>query len=270
MTLLITTAFVSLCYLIRGHYSKVKKAVRKLDDLLLDIPTSRKANMEKPNAHEMTAIQLVSEFNGFGVHTILSVIRNFPNLYKNFIFTSVAVVDSGAFKGAEEMKNLEEATLATPADTSTWPATWVSPPNAATPSAPTLSRPPRNCARQREHRSVLADEILADVAAPALADAALHPVFQGGEYVFRRETELRQDRHGELDHDRRTAERDRIAARGSLFEHGGHESDFALPLRVLAAGVDGGDELDVAAPAPLRQFVLVHQVVRRSGRRTRR
>jgi amino acid transporter len=109
MTLLITAAFVLLCYLIRNHYNKVKKAVRKLDDLLLDIPTSRKMNLDKPNPQEMTAIQLVSDYNGFGVHTILSVIRNFPNLYKNFIFTSVAVVDSGSFKGAEEMKNLEEA-----------------------------------------------------------------------------------------------------------------------------------------------------------------
>jgi len=113
MTLVITGAFVTLCYLIRGHYNNVKKAVRKLDDLLMDIPTSRKANLDKPNLQEMTAIQLVSDYNGFGVHTVLSVIRNFPNLYKNFIFASVAVVDSGAFKGAEEMKNLEDATKAT-------------------------------------------------------------------------------------------------------------------------------------------------------------
>jgi amino acid transporter len=112
MTLLITAAFVFLCYLIRNHYNNVKNAVRKLDDLLMDIPTSRKPNMEKPNSQEMTAIQLVSGYNGFGVHTVLSVIRNFPNLYKNFIFASVAVVDSGSFKGAEEMKNLEEATKA--------------------------------------------------------------------------------------------------------------------------------------------------------------
>jgi amino acid transporter len=110
MTLVITGALVSLCYLIHRHYSNVKQAVRKLDDLLLDIPTSRKANMDKPDVSNMTAILLVSDYNGFGVHTMLSVIRNFPNLYKNFIFASVAVVDSGAFKGAEEMKNLEAAT----------------------------------------------------------------------------------------------------------------------------------------------------------------
>jgi amino acid transporter len=113
MTLLITATFVILCYFIRRHYNNVTRAVRKLDDLLLDIPTSRKANMEKPDSQEMTAIQLVSAYNGFGVHTVLSVIRNFPNLYKNFIFASVAVVDSGSFKGVEEMKNLEEASKAT-------------------------------------------------------------------------------------------------------------------------------------------------------------
>ena len=112
MTLLITLSFVALCYLIRNHYNNVKKAVRKLDELLMDIPTSRKANMDKPNPQEMTAIQLVSDYNGFGVHTVLSVIRNFPNLYKNFIFASVAVVDSGSFKGIKEMKNLEKASRA--------------------------------------------------------------------------------------------------------------------------------------------------------------
>ncbi len=112
ITLLITSMFVFFCYLIRNHYSNVSKAVRKLDEILLDIPTSRKANLDIPNPHEMTAIQLVSDYNGFGVHTVLSVIHNFPNLYKNFIFASVAVVDSGSFKGIEEMKNLEEASKA--------------------------------------------------------------------------------------------------------------------------------------------------------------
>ena len=113
VTLLITSCFIAVCYIIRGHYNKVKAAVRKLDDLLMDIPTSRKPNLEKPAPQDMTAIQLVSSYNGFGVHTVLSVIRNFPGLYKNFIFVSVAVVDSGSFKGAEEMKNLETETTQT-------------------------------------------------------------------------------------------------------------------------------------------------------------
>ena len=148
MTLLITLAFVTLCYLIRNHYNNVKKAVRKLDDLLMDIPTSRKANLEKPNPQEMTAIQLVSDYNGFGVHTVLSVIRNFPNLYKNFIFASVAVVDSGSFKGSRGDEEPGGGVERRPCkNTSTWPATWASPPTIASPWAPTWWRPPPSCAR---------------------------------------------------------------------------------------------------------------------------
>ena len=113
LTLLITGGLVLLCFLIHRHYKNVLKAVRKLDDLLLDIPTGRKPNMERPDRDGMTAIQLVSGYNGFGVHTVLSVIRNFPGIYKNFIFASVAVVDSGSFKGTQEMSNLEAATRAT-------------------------------------------------------------------------------------------------------------------------------------------------------------
>ncbi len=109
MTLIITTCFVFLCYLIRAHYFRVRNAMRRLDDLLMDIPTTRKCCTTPPAPQDMTAIQLVTGYNGFGVHTMLSVVRNFPNLYKNFIFASVAVVDSGSFKGIEAMKDLEES-----------------------------------------------------------------------------------------------------------------------------------------------------------------
>ncbi len=55
----------------------------------------------------MTAIQLVNGYNGFGVHTFLSIIRSFPGLYKNFIFVSVAEVDVGSFKGSDAVSNPE-------------------------------------------------------------------------------------------------------------------------------------------------------------------
>ena len=58
----------------------------------------------------MTAIQLVGGYNGFGVHTFLSIIRGFPGLYKNFIFVSVAEVDAGAFKESESVGRLTGAT----------------------------------------------------------------------------------------------------------------------------------------------------------------
>ena len=109
MTLLITSGFIALCYLIRGHYQRVRNAIRKLDNLLTDVPTTRKGCCTAPEPGQMTAILLVTGFNGFGMHTFLSVIKNFHGLYKQFVFASVAVVDSGSFKGAQELKNLEDS-----------------------------------------------------------------------------------------------------------------------------------------------------------------
>jgi hypothetical protein len=82
-------------------------SVKQLDDLLLEIETNRKANNDPVDPHKSTAIQLVSGYTGFGVHTFLSALKNFPKMYENFIFASAAVVDSGSFKGTEGIKKLE-------------------------------------------------------------------------------------------------------------------------------------------------------------------
>jgi amino acid transporter len=109
ITLLITCMVIGLCYLIRAHYRKVRLGVRKLDEMLSDIPSGEPYNTEPVNPKNMTAILLVSGFNGFGLHTLLSIVRYFPNVYKNFIFISVAEVDSGTFKGIAEIEALKES-----------------------------------------------------------------------------------------------------------------------------------------------------------------
>jgi hypothetical protein len=108
VTLLITLLVIVQCHLVKTHYLEVKETIKKFDDLLIDIPAPfPRKNELAPDPKENTAIQLVSGFNGFGIHTFLSILRNFPGLYKNFIFISVAVVDSGSFKGTEQIINLE-------------------------------------------------------------------------------------------------------------------------------------------------------------------
>jgi amino acid transporter len=106
LTLLITSGVIALCFLIRKHYNNVKKGVRELDDLLTSFPVSGPPNTDPVNRKEMTAIQLVNGYNGFGIHTFLSIVRSFPGLYKNFIFVSVAEVDVGSFKGSEAIETL--------------------------------------------------------------------------------------------------------------------------------------------------------------------
>jgi len=109
LTLLITGLVIGLCYLIRGHYNKVRKGVRELDSLLMDIPTRGEPNLDAPDPRDQTAIQLVNGYTGFGVHTFLSVVRNFPGLYKSFIFVSVGEVDVGAFKGTDAVCALNDS-----------------------------------------------------------------------------------------------------------------------------------------------------------------
>lgn len=101
---------IGVCYAIRAHYRKVRRGIRQLEEILMDIPAAAPYNNEPLNPGNMTAILLVSGFNGFGLHTLLSIVRYFPNVYKNYIFISVAEVDSGSFKGIAELKALEEAT----------------------------------------------------------------------------------------------------------------------------------------------------------------
>ncbi len=112
LTLVITSIVVGLCYIIKDHYNRVRKGVRELDDMLVAIPHKGEYNADPADPREMTAVQLVGAYNGFGVHTFLSIIRGFPGLYKNFVFVSVAEVDAGAFKETESVARLTGAAKA--------------------------------------------------------------------------------------------------------------------------------------------------------------
>ncbi|MDD8026329.1 MAG: APC family permease [Acidobacteriota bacterium] len=108
LTFVITSVVVVLCLATKRHYNKVRGGVRELDDLL-SIPADGKKNETAPDPGTMTAIQLVNGYNGFGVHTFLTIIRSFPGLYRNFFFVSVAEVDVGSFRDSEDVHRLEKA-----------------------------------------------------------------------------------------------------------------------------------------------------------------
>ncbi|MFA7402839.1 MAG: APC family permease [Pelobacteraceae bacterium] len=107
MTLVITSLVVGLCYMIKGHYVRVKQGMKDLDETLLDVPLSSHGEPPAIDRNAPTAIQLVSGYSGFGVHTLFSILSTFPKTYKNVVFVSVAMIDSGSFKGAEEVEALE-------------------------------------------------------------------------------------------------------------------------------------------------------------------
>jgi K+ transporter len=109
VTLVLTAVFIGLCYLIKRHYAKVRQSIRHLEETLSNIPPSDKYNDNPVDPEDMTAILLVGGFSGFGLHTLLSIVKNFPNIYRNYIYISVAEVDSGSFKGIAEMEALKES-----------------------------------------------------------------------------------------------------------------------------------------------------------------
>jgi len=115
LTLLITTSLICLCLLIRKHYSAIAMSIREADAILSELPGGRRAPGGEIEKGEPLAVMLVSGYGGLGIHSILSAQRLFPSHFKNLMFVSFAVVDSGTFKGpgaVEELKKNTESNLA--------------------------------------------------------------------------------------------------------------------------------------------------------------
>src|SRR5437773_696675 len=106
-TLVITCVLVVGCVWVRAHYRSVQGEVRRLDRDLLDLPAADRPGGE-PDPSKPTAVLLVRDFGGVGIHLLLLVQKMFPGFFKNVIFVSVAVIDSGHFKGKEEMSALRD------------------------------------------------------------------------------------------------------------------------------------------------------------------
>jgi amino acid transporter len=107
LTLLITGILIALCYGISRHYKRVVRAMRELDEMLMDFPLKKAPDPGPLNPAEPTAILLVTGYNGFGVHMLLTIVTSLGKCFTNLVFVSVAVIDSGSFKGAAQLDALE-------------------------------------------------------------------------------------------------------------------------------------------------------------------
>ncbi len=112
LTVVVTSSFVALAFLIKRHYESVRRQLRRLDDTLLNIPLRAHGDAAGPiPKDEPVAVVLVNGFSGIGVHTVLSIQSLFPRMYRNYLFLSVAVIDSASFKGATEVAALQQHTI---------------------------------------------------------------------------------------------------------------------------------------------------------------
>jgi hypothetical protein len=113
VTVVITGLVIALCFAIRRHYDEVRAGLRRLDDILTTVPLPPAESHLPPSDLDSdvpTAVISISSFSGFGLHQILSIHKAFPKYFKQFVFVSASVVDSGNFKGAEELDRLQANT----------------------------------------------------------------------------------------------------------------------------------------------------------------
>lgn len=111
VTVLITSAFIALCLLVQSHYKGIRAHIRELDSILGNLPVEAKPAAPSPlDPSQPVAALLVSGYGGLGIHSILSIQRLFPGYYKNILFISTGVIDSGHFKGREEVEALKAQT----------------------------------------------------------------------------------------------------------------------------------------------------------------
>jgi amino acid transporter len=112
ITVLVTLSLVAVCYLIRRHYLSVIEHLKRLDDILKDLPVVDTVAPPHLNPKAPTAVLLVERFGGLGIHSMFSILRLFPQHFKNIVFVSVSVVDAGNLKGIEDVQAAEDRTKA--------------------------------------------------------------------------------------------------------------------------------------------------------------
>ncbi len=107
LTFAITSGLIAVCILVRAHYRGIQREISELDAILQEIPTGGAAPVAtRVDRGAPVAMLMVSGYGGLGVHTMLTIQRLFPGYYKNVVFLSVGVVDSGHFKGKAEVDSL--------------------------------------------------------------------------------------------------------------------------------------------------------------------
>jgi amino acid transporter len=108
VSLVVTGALIAFCFVVRSHYRRVRGLLSSLDAELTNLPLSEPRTQPELAPDGPTAIVLVESYGGLGIHTLLTIQRLFPRHFKNFVFCSVGLVDSGQFKGVQDVHALEE------------------------------------------------------------------------------------------------------------------------------------------------------------------
>ncbi|MGD9744588.1 MAG: APC family permease [Dongiaceae bacterium] len=108
MTVLITGLVIAVCALTRQHYEEHGREMAKVDALFAtatpapEVETPPSLDPKKP-----TAVFLVSNSLGAGMHTLLAARKLFADRFRNYIFVRVGEIDSSSYKGEAALSKLD-------------------------------------------------------------------------------------------------------------------------------------------------------------------
>ncbi len=116
ITLVVLAAFLGMALMVRRRYAATEKTLSRLNTLVQAAEASEaligRLRTGEPDAgtpcdpKAKTAVLIVSGFNGIGLHSLFAITRLVGGVYRNFVFVEVALIDAGAYKGADEVDNL--------------------------------------------------------------------------------------------------------------------------------------------------------------------
>src|SRR5262249_3957934 len=101
VTLMVTALTVVGCLFVRMHYRSVAGKLghlgRETEKAIAGMPDVP-PNAEELEPDRQTAVLLVGGYGGLGLSTLLQIDRVFPGQYRQVVFISAGVIDSGTFK----------------------------------------------------------------------------------------------------------------------------------------------------------------------------
>ena len=104
ITMLITTLIVLACLWVRNHYRETKDKISKIDEVFAMAQYGSAHSPPELIEAGNTAVFIVGNSRGGGLHALLWVQRMFPDHFQNFVFMNARTVDSKAYGGQENLE----------------------------------------------------------------------------------------------------------------------------------------------------------------------
>ena len=107
ITVLITGSLVAVATYIKRHYIQIGKEIGRIQKIMnskmpetiaeLNKNLARKTKVTEVDYSDMTAVILVNGYTGVGLYSLFKILSKFKDVYKNFVFIQVGIVDADSF-----------------------------------------------------------------------------------------------------------------------------------------------------------------------------